>query len=169
MAEPARRLDPEENRGVRIVRPKPPRPESEITDINEYRARRQREFPGVPNSSQSQEPERAPEQRSRKVSNAEWGLLIGAAFIIDMVELLLLFLAIGVVANEFIDVVVGMAFPLYFKLRGIKVTQKKALTWIGAYVAEALTDGILVIGWTIDIVLTMLMHKAEERLEKLHI
>ena len=53
-----------------------------------------------------------------KISNTEWGLVIGALFTVDGAQALLNFFAIGVIFNRLISIFVGMSLALYLKLRG---------------------------------------------------
>ncbi len=65
-------------------------------------------------------------QRS-KISNTEWGMVIGALAIIDIIQLLLDLVVIGVVVNYAIEIVVGMALPFYLHMRGEKMSDPKRL------------------------------------------
>ena len=50
------------------------------------------------------------EKKGSKISNTEWGLVIGALFVIDLIQIGLDLLAqVGVILNRFIDVFVGCA------------------------------------------------------------
>jgi hypothetical protein len=64
--------------------------------------------------------------RSR-ISNIEWGLVIGVLLVIDGIQLLLDFFVIGVIANRGISVLVGMALPFYLHIRGEKMSDPKRL------------------------------------------
>ena len=111
--------------------------------------------------------EQQPQQGSR-ISNTEWGLVIGAAVMLDIGEWILDILFLGLVLNPFIDIFVGMALPLYFHLRGVKMNSKKVLTWISSGVLETFLAGAIPL-WTFDVVMTMVWDKADKKLTKLHI
>jgi hypothetical protein len=99
-----------------------------------------------------------------KISNTEWGLVIGVGIVLDIGQYFLDFFVIGVFINPFIDIGVGMALPLYFSLRGIKVDMKKGLAWLGSGVIESLTAGLIPL-WTADIVITLFLDKADKKLK----
>lgn len=74
--------------------------------------------------------------RSR-ISNTEWGLVIGALLIIDIIQIVLTLLAIGLVVNRIIDVLVGMTFAFYLHIRGEKLQDpKRLLGFLAAFVGE---------------------------------
>jgi hypothetical protein len=108
-------------------------------------------------------------QQGSKISNTEWAFLIGAAVFLDFTEAFLDTLLIGIIANEFIDLLVGMALPLYFHKRGIKKDKKTVGTWVVMTLFEFITDGVIPIGWTFDVVLTMVWDKRNKKLSKLPI
>ncbi|MFZ2048904.1 MAG: hypothetical protein WAV25_01230 [Minisyncoccia bacterium] len=101
-----------------------------------------------------------------KISDTEWGLLIGFGLVLDLGQWLLDLFIIGVFFNPFIDMGVGLALPLYFKLRGMKTDAKKIASWVGAGVFETLFAGLIPL-WTGDIVLTMFLDKADKKLRKM--
>src|SRR5882724_9238574 len=107
------------------------------------------------------------QQQGSSISNIEWGLVIGAVVVIDLVEFGLDWIGIGLVANEFIDIWVGMALPFYFYMRGVTPDRKKLITWIVGPIFEMLTDGLIPVGWTADVVITMLLDKADHKARKM--
>lgn len=117
--------------------------------------------------SQNKKPEELKKKGKHKIKNFEWGLLITAAAIVDIIEIILTFFAVGLVINTFIDVVMGIIVPVYFYLRGIKMTHKKVVNMIGTFVAELIPVVNAFPLWTIDIIRIMMLDKAEEKLEKL--
>jgi hypothetical protein len=104
---------------------------------------------------------------STKISNTEWGLLIGAALTVDFVQFLLDILVIGLGLNPFIDVAMGMSVPFYFTMRGQKMTQGRIGTLITTFFLELIPGMDDLPLWSADIVLMMLMSKAEEKAKKL--
>ncbi|MES2213826.1 MAG: hypothetical protein V4465_00320 [Patescibacteria group bacterium] len=71
-----------------------------------------------------------------KISNAEWGLLVGALATIDLAQVVLDVFAIGLVANRIIDLTVVMALPLYLTFRGFKLDTETMLLIGGSFLAE---------------------------------
>jgi hypothetical protein len=65
------------------------------------------------------------QQSGSRIGNTEWGLVIGAAVVLDIGQWVLDILLIGVALNPLIDISVGMALPLYFHIRGVKLTPKR--------------------------------------------
>ncbi|MHB0978314.1 MAG: hypothetical protein ACYC1K_02865 [Minisyncoccota bacterium] len=101
-----------------------------------------------------------------KISNLEWGLVIGAVAVVDVVQLFLNAFAIGILANRFIDIVVGMALPFYFWIRGVKMNAKKILSLIASFVGEEIPVLDTLPLWTLDVILIMSWDKAEGKIEK---
>lgn len=62
-----------------------------------------------------------------KIGNLEWGLVIGALILVDIIQILLDFVAIGIAVNRGIDVIVGLALPFYLHIRGEKMGDPKRL------------------------------------------
>jgi hypothetical protein len=60
------------------------------------------------------------------------------------------------------------AVQLYFYLRGIKRSNLKLIAWIGAPVLAFISLGTLSF-WSVDVIVTMLLDKAEKKLPKLPI
>lgn len=61
-----------------------------------------------------------------KISNTEWGLVIGFILTIEAVQALLDFFFIGPFVNPFITTFLLGAFPFYLKLRGVKFDKEIA-------------------------------------------
>ena len=108
-------------------------------------------------------------QQGSKISNFEWGLVIGSLAVVDIVQFVLDMFIIGLVANRLIDIVVGMALPLYLKLRGVKLDFKKVGGMLGAFILEQ-TPGLDALPlWSLDGVMNMVWDKADKKLPKLPI
>ena len=54
------------------------------------------------------------------MSNTEWGFLIGALALMDLIQAALDLFAIGVVVNRFIDVIVGLSLIVILWIKGIR-------------------------------------------------
>ncbi len=72
------------------------------------------------------------DEHESKISNIEWGLVIGVLFTIDIAQILIEWLMIwiagaSIVINLIIDVVVGFSFALYLRLRGESLANPKRL------------------------------------------
>lgn len=101
------------------------------------------------------------------ISNTEWGLVISALAVIDVVGFLLNFLAIGLVVNPFLDMGVGMAFPFYLHMRGQSMSNNKRLAGVViTFITDLISDGVLNF-WFVDGIYNMYLAKAEEKLEEL--
>jgi hypothetical protein len=101
-----------------------------------------------------------------KISNIEWGLVIGALFTVDILQVLLNFFAIVVVINRFITMFMWMAWLFYLKMRGQKlISPKKLGSMIATYIGEIipLLDSLPL--WGINGIVTMMLTKAEEKIE----
>ena len=97
-----------------------------------------------------------------KISNVEWGLVIGALFMVDIVQIVLDLLAqIGVILNRFIDIVVGMALAFYLQMRGQSMANPKRLMGIiGTFVLEEIPDVDALPFWFLDGIYNMLIAKS---------
>ena len=103
-----------------------------------------------------------------KISNTEWGLVIGALAIIDLIQLILDLVAIGVIVNYAIEIIVGMTLPFYLHLRGEKMSDPKR------FFAFAATFGLeffipFVDGfpfWTADGIYNMILAKRRNKEEE---
>jgi hypothetical protein len=102
-----------------------------------------------------------------KISNTEWGLVIGAAVAIDIMQLILDIFAIGLIANRFIDIMIGISLPFYLKLRGVKTDWKKGGSMVVTFLLEFLGLGIDALPfWTGDVVLIMAFDRADKKKEE---
>lgn len=100
-----------------------------------------------------------------KISNMEWGLVIGALFAVDVVQILLNLFAIGVVVNRFITLFMWMAWPFYLKMRGQNLfSPKKIASTVTTYVGEIVPVFDTLPLWGINGIVTMVLTKAEEKL-----
>ncbi len=116
----------------------------------------------MPNQTQQ------PQQGSR-ISNTEWGLVIGALATIDLTQFFLDVLLVGPFVNPFIDIVVGMALPFYLKIRGVKLDSKKIGGMIGAFFLELIPGFDALPLWCLDGFMNMMLDKADKKLPKLPI
>ncbi|MDB5194232.1 MAG: hypothetical protein JWN50_246 [Parcubacteria group bacterium] len=91
----------------------------------------------------------------------EWGLLIGAAAFLDLLQIILDLTGIGLVVNPPIDAGVGAVLPIYFKKRGVKTSGWKWFAWISAPVLEFFTESLFPLGWVLEILMTMILDKVE--------
>lgn len=110
--------------------------------------------------------EQKPKQTGSKIGNVEWGLVIGATAVVDVVQFILDIFVIGAIANRFVDIVVGMALAFYFWIRGIKMNAKKVLSLIASFVGEEIPVLDTLPLWTLDVILIMAWDKAEGKIEK---
>ncbi len=99
-----------------------------------------------------------------KISNIEWGLVIGALLVVDisqiLIEWLLGWIGIGIAINWFLDIFVGMSFALYLHLRGEKMTDpKRALGLIGTFILEMIPVVDELPLWCLDGIYAMVLSK----------
>jgi hypothetical protein len=107
--------------------------------------------------------------KGSKISNTEWGLVIGALMWVDLIQFFLDGFAIGIIANRFIDIVVGMSLAFYFWIRKVKMDQKKVLTLIGSFIGEEIPGLDALPLWSADGIVTMMWDKADKNLPNLPI
>lgn len=101
-----------------------------------------------------------------KISNTEWGLVIGALLAIDVFQFILDMFVIGVVANRFIDMGVGMILPFYLKIRGVKLDKKKIGGMVGAFFLEMVPGLDALPLWSLDGVMNMVWDKADKKIHQ---
>lgn len=92
-----------------------------------------------------------------KISNIEWGLLMGAGFVLDLGQWALILLGIGLLIDEFVDMFVAMSLALYLTIRG-EMDMKRAGALILGWLGEAGSDGALPL-WGLEIISLMLLSK----------
>ena len=97
-----------------------------------------------------------------KISNVEWGLVIGALFTIDLIQIPLEWLLIGLVINPFVDIFVGMSLALYLHLRGQSLTDpKRIFALIGTFVGEMIPAVDELPLWGLDGIFNMMLSKSD--------
>ena len=82
----------------------------------------------------------------------EWKAVFVITGTIDFVQWLIDFIpAYGEIANEIIDIIIGIIFALYLQLRGVSMIKRigRLLSLVGGYVAEALSASVAP-AWIID-------------------
>lgn len=99
-----------------------------------------------------------------RMSNTEWGLLIGALATIDLVQFILDVFLIGLVANRFIDIVVGMSLPFYLRMRGVRLDSKKIGGMVGTFLLEMIPGFDALPLWCLDGFLNFTLDKADKKL-----
>ena len=99
-----------------------------------------------------------------KISTFEWCLVLGVALTLDLIQFFLDAYVIGIVVNRFIDICIGMALPLYLKLRGIKLNAKRVGGILLSFFFEMipLVDGLPL--WSADIIYTWVTVRADDKL-----
>ena len=108
--------------------------------------------------------------KSSKVSNTEWGLVIGALACVDGAQVFLDIVFFGWL-NPLIDIMVGASLTLYCFLRGVKLDSKKALSILGSFLIELVGTQTLdtLPLWSLDGIALMLLDKADGKLPNLPI
>lgn len=100
---------------------------------------------------------------SSKISNTEWGLVIGFAAMIDLIQFILNLFVIGLAVNRIINFVIGPSLALYYKIRGVKMNSKKVGSLVGSFALELIPVLDVLPAWTGNVVMTMLWDKAEKK------
>ena len=102
-----------------------------------------------------------------KISNTEWGLVIGALFTIDGVQIVLDLFVIGAVINRFIDIFVGLSFALYLQLRGQSlVNPKRLLALLATFTGEMIPVVDALPLWGLDGIVNMSLSKVDTIIKK---
>ncbi|MCX6703347.1 MAG: hypothetical protein NTV02_01490 [Candidatus Zambryskibacteria bacterium] len=120
---------------------------------NRWDPKRQKEVPEEPKSSLPQ--------------GTIW-LMTGTALFVDGVQALLLFLAIGTVADTFISIFFGLVFWFWFSLHGISFMSPKRLAAMGGgFTAELIPFANALPVWTTAVWYVISTTKITEKLQKL--
>ncbi len=102
-----------------------------------------------------------------RLTKTKWKMLVGLFVIIDILQIILDFFAIGVVVNRFIDIAIGVGLPLFLRTQGVKLANpKRMLAMLGAFVGEMIPGVDALPLWTADVLFTWSTVKAEEALAK---
>jgi hypothetical protein len=99
-----------------------------------------------------------------KISNMEWGLLIGVGIMIDVFQFILNIVIGGLVANRFITAFVSMCLAFYYPWRGVRMDSKKTLSLIASFFLEEIPVVDSLPGLTGNIIMTMIWDKADKKL-----
>ena len=104
------------------------------------------------------------DKKESKISNVEWGLVIGVLFLIDLIQIGLDLLAqVGVILNRFIDIFVGLSLGFYLQLRGQSLADPKRLIGlIGTFFAEEIPDLDALPFWGLDGIYNMSLSKSDK-------
>lgn len=103
-----------------------------------------------------------------KISNIEWGLVIGALFTIDLVQILLDIVAVGVVLNRIIDIFVGLSFALYLQIRGQSLANpKRLISLLATFIGEEIPAIDALPLWGLDGIYNMSISKSKKILSKI--
>lgn len=107
--------------------------------------------------------------RSR-ISNTEWGLVIGGLLLVDIIQIVLdVAFQIGVIANRFIDVVVGGAFAFYLQVRGEKLSDpKRLIALIFTFLGEEVPEVDALPFWSLDGVYNFHLARQRNKAVKKH-
>lgn len=103
-----------------------------------------------------------------KISNLEWGLIIGALLVVDLTQILIEWALIwvafaSVVINFCIDLAVGMSLAFYLQLRGQSMASPKRLFGLlGTFGLEMIPGVDELPLWCLDGVYNMLLSKSEQ-------
>ncbi|MFZ2523594.1 MAG: hypothetical protein WAW92_04385 [Minisyncoccia bacterium] len=106
---------------------------------------------------------------SSKISNVEWGLVIGALLMVDVFQIILnLAGGLGTILNRFIDIYVGLSLGFYLQWRGISMVNPKRLAGLlGTFALEMIPVVDSLPLWCLDGILNMVMSKSDKIISKL--
>lgn len=112
------------------------------------------------------------EPRKSKISNTEWGLVISALFLIDLIQIIIEWLmswwGVGIILNWIIDVIVGMSFAFYLQMRGQSLADpKRMFGLIGTFVAELIPVIDELPLWGMDGLFNMAISKSDTILKNI--
>lgn len=97
------------------------------------------------------------------MTKTEWALLIGVVIFIDIVQILITLVGIGLFINRFSNIAIGILLPFYLSTRGVKMLDpKKMIAMFGAFAGEFFVIGDFLPLWTLVTVLTYILHKGEQ-------
>ncbi len=99
-----------------------------------------------------------------KIGNVEWGLVLGATATVDVIQMFLDGFAIGIIANRFIDIVMGMFLTFYFLIRGIKLSKNRIIALCSSFLIEMIPIVDAFPAWSGDVIYTWMSVRAEEKL-----
>lgn len=103
------------------------------------------------------------EKKEPKIHNVEWGLLIGALLVVDLVQIGIDLVAIGVVINRFLDIIVGLGLGLYLQLRGQSLANPKRLfALLGVFGLEMIPVVDALPLWFLDGIFNMFISKSDK-------
>lgn len=104
------------------------------------------------------------QENFKKISNVEWGLVIGALLVIDVIQILLDFVAIGIALNRIIDFFVGGSFAFYLHMRGQTLANPKRLFGIlGVFGLEMIPGVDALPLWSLDGIYNFIMYRREAK------
>ena len=98
-----------------------------------------------------------------KISNIEWGLMIGVALLFDGVQFFLDVVLIGLIVNRLISIWAWLTFYLWLKIKGVK--NFRGWLAIGG-IAEIIPVIAALPFWTGMIIVIMIKNKTKEILPK---
>ncbi len=103
-----------------------------------------------------------------KISNIEWGLLVGVALTIDAIQILLEWMIIGFFINPFIDIFVTLSFGLFFHLKGESLANpKRLLAILGTFIGELIPVVAELPLWSLYVVYMWSMSKSDKILKNI--
>ena len=107
------------------------------------------------------------EKKKEKIDNITATLMIGTAVLFDGFQAFLTLLLIGPFVNWLISIFAWLTFFLWFMLKGVHFTKNlnKLFTFMGGSLMEIIPVVDALPAWTATIIITILMIKAEDKLD----
>ena len=102
-----------------------------------------------------------------RLTKTRWRILVGLTIVVDILQIVLDFFAVGVAINRFIDIAIGVALPLFFQTQGVSMANpKRILGVLAAFIGEMIPVVDALPLWTLDVLFTWSTVKAEEAIGK---
>lgn len=109
------------------------------------------------------------EPKGSKISKTEWGLVIGATLVADIIQIALNFVAVGVLVNRFIDIGVGAALIFYFWLRKVHLDTRALFSLGATFAAEEVPILDIAPFWTLDVFYIRSLDNARKAKQAAHL
>ena len=90
--------------------------------------------------------------KKTKMTKTKWGFLIAIIVVVDIVQIILDFFAVGLAADSLIDIVVGASLLLIFKIQKVHLTPKQLMSICSVFAVEIIPVANALPFWSADII-----------------
>jgi hypothetical protein len=98
-----------------------------------------------------------------KISNTEWGLVIGAVLMVEIMQVVLNLLFIGPFINSSITLFTQSTLALYYRIRGVKINKSKLASMIGTSLIELIPVIDMLPAMTMGVIMTMVWDNRDKK------